>query len=104
MGAKKEPPSNDAYCDSLNDPSVSKAQELKATTFYREENRREKMDEEKKKAAGEEAEIVVANAEPIKTGNNEPPIPPGHSRFYCSNCHTVCPDVSSIPPLSAISF
>lgn len=46
------------------------------------------MDDDKKKIAGEEEEIVVANAEPIKN-SNEPPIPPGHSRFYCSKCHTV---------------
>jgi hypothetical protein len=29
---------------------------------------------------------VVATAVPA---SNEPPIPTGHARFYCSNCHTV---------------
>jgi len=31
---------------------------------------------------------VVAEAIPAGQGN-EPPIPAGHSRFYCSKCHTV---------------
>ena len=54
---------------------------------------------------GEDEEIVV-NAEPdanmvtavgveekVDSGgggkNNEPPIPPGHSRYYCSKCRSV---------------
>jgi len=43
--------------------------------------------EKKKDGYDAEPEIVVADAEPIKT-SNEAPIPPGHSRFYCSKCHT----------------
>jgi hypothetical protein len=36
----------------------------------------------------EELEIV---AEAMATGvnTNEPPVPSGHARFYCSKCHTV---------------
>ena len=33
---------------------------------------------------------VIAEAVPTGQGN-EPPIPAGHSRFYCSKCHTVRP-------------
>jgi hypothetical protein len=36
---------------------------------------------------------IVATAVPAgvasSTSGNEPPIPPGHSRFYCHKCHTV---------------
>jgi LSD1 subclass zinc finger protein len=35
-----------------------------------------------------EADEYVADAVPIKHNANEPPIPAGHSRFYCSKCHT----------------
>ena len=31
---------------------------------------------------------AIAEAVPSGKGN-EPPIPPGHSRFYCSKCRTV---------------
>lgn len=33
---------------------------------------------------------IVATAVPAGQGGqgNEPPIPAGHSRFYCSKCHT----------------
>ncbi|GKY92079.1 hypothetical protein MPSEU_000179300 [Mayamaea pseudoterrestris] len=41
----------------------------------------------KKKYDDEEPEII-ADAVPIKGNSNEAPIPPGHSRFYCSKCHT----------------
>lgn len=37
---------------------------------------------------GEEPEFV-ASAVPVKDNSNEPPIPAGHSRFYCNKCHTV---------------
>jgi hypothetical protein len=43
----------------------------------------------KKKDEYDDPDIVVADAKPIEGGSNEPPIPPGHSRFYCSKCHTV---------------
>jgi hypothetical protein len=36
---------------------------------------------------------IVATAVPAgvapTAGGNEPPIPAGHSRFYCNKCHTV---------------
>lgn len=32
---------------------------------------------------------IVASAVPVKYESNEPPIPAGHSRFYCNKCHTV---------------
>ena len=48
------------------------------------------MDDEKKKYDEPEIAVAVASAEPIKTEATGPPIPPGHSRFYCSQCHTVC--------------
>jgi hypothetical protein len=35
-----------------------------------------------------ETEEVVAAAVPAYA-SNEPPIPDGHSRFYCNKCHTV---------------
>jgi hypothetical protein len=35
-----------------------------------------------------EADIAVAEAIP-QPNSNEPPIPAGHARFYCSKCHTV---------------
>ena len=42
-----------------------------------------------------EEEIVVdaaAVSDPSGGGRpNEPPIPAGHSRFYCEKCHTVSP-------------
>ena len=37
----------------------------------------------------EEPEIVAEAVPAPGGGNNEAPIPPGHSRFYCSKCHTV---------------
>jgi hypothetical protein len=47
------------------------------------------MDYDKKKEEFDDPDIVVADAQPIQGGSNEPPIPAGHSRFYCSKCHTV---------------
>ena len=45
--------------------------------------------EESGKKYDEEPEIVAeAIPEPGASGN-EPPIPAGHSRFYCSKCRTV---------------
>jgi hypothetical protein len=35
-----------------------------------------------------EADIAIAEAIP-QPNSNEPPIPSGHARFYCSKCHTV---------------
>jgi len=38
---------------------------------------------------------IAVTAEPVavgeggKTGGGGPPIPPGHSRYYCSKCHAV---------------
>ena len=32
----------------------------------------------------------IAIAEAVPAASNEPPIPAGHSRFYCSKCRTVC--------------
>jgi hypothetical protein len=32
---------------------------------------------------------VMATAVPASPQGNEPPIPAGHARFYCSKCHTV---------------
>jgi len=50
------------------------------------------MDDDKKKDMyGEEPEIVVTDAQEIKAEDNGPPIPPGHSRFYCCQCRTVSP-------------
>ena len=54
----------------------------------------------KKSAA--EPEIAVTNAVPAygspydnnynnNNNTNQPPIPVGHSRFYCEKCHTVSP-------------
>lgn len=40
----------------------------------------------------DEPEISVTNAVPVNdapSNNNAAPIPPGHSRFYCSKCHAV---------------
>jgi hypothetical protein len=34
-------------------------------------------------------EDVVVTAVPASPQGNEPPIPAGHSRFYCNKCHTV---------------
>ena len=51
--------------------------------------------EESGKKYDEEPEIV-AEAIPEGGNGNEPPIPAGHSRFYCSKCHTVCHPVSMI--------
>lgn len=31
----------------------------------------------------------IAIAEAVPAASNEPPIPAGHSRFYCSKCRTV---------------
>ena len=42
-----------------------------------------------KKGGGDmEADILVTDAIPTNDGGG-PPIPPGHSRFYCSKCQTV---------------
>ena len=40
-----------------------------------------------KKGQQDEPEIM-ATAVPAQNPG-EPPIPPGHSRFYCNKCHTV---------------
>ena len=55
-----------------------------------------KTDDPQKYPTEAEAEIAVtATAVPESTaptsgqGTSEPPIPAGHSRFYCSKCHTV---------------
>ena len=46
--------------------------------------------EESGKKYDEEPEIVAeAIPEPAAGSGNEPPIPTGHSRFYCSKCRTV---------------
>jgi hypothetical protein len=37
----------------------------------------------------EEAVVEAVPAGPATATSNEPPIPAGHSRFYCSKCHTV---------------
>ena len=49
----------------------------------------EKKDDADFKASGYEEPEIVASAVPIKYESNESPIPAGHSRFYCSKCHTV---------------
>lgn len=39
-----------------------------------------------------EPDIAVTGVEPFTThqaGQGGPPIPVGHSRFYCEKCHTV---------------
>lgn len=39
-----------------------------------------------------EPDIAVTGVEPVSTlqpGQGGPPIPVGHSRFYCEKCHTV---------------
>ena len=41
-----------------------------------------------KPPADGEADIAIAEAIP-QPNSNEPPIPAGHARFYCSKCHTV---------------
>jgi hypothetical protein len=47
-----------------------------------------------KATTGTEEPEIVASAVPIgQYESNEPPIPPGHSRFYCSKCHTVSANV-----------
>lgn len=45
------------------------------------------MDPEKKKTEPEFAFVDAVPAEP--TAGAGPPIPPGHSRFYCEKCRTV---------------
>jgi hypothetical protein len=35
------------------------------------------------------ADPDIAIAEAVPAASNEPPIPAGHSRFYCSKCRTV---------------
>lgn len=46
--------------------------------------------EESGKKYDEEPEIVAeAVPAPGGGGDNETPVPAGHSRFYCSKCHTV---------------
>jgi hypothetical protein len=35
-----------------------------------------------------DANVAIAEAVP-QPNPNEPPIPAGHARFYCSKCHTV---------------
>lgn len=50
-----------------------------------------KEDEADLKATDPKAEEpeIVASAVPMKQyESNEPPIPAGHARFYCSKCHT----------------
>ena len=50
-----------------------------------------KYEESGKKYDQEEPEIVAeAIPEPGGAAPGEPPIPAGHSRFYCSKCRTVC--------------
>jgi hypothetical protein len=48
-----------------------------------------------------EAEIAVTGVEPVvaaqQIGEAGPPIPAGHSRFYCEKCHTV--SGASVGPL-----
>jgi hypothetical protein len=44
---------------------------------------------EKKDDPYKEPEITVTDAVPAVADNNAPPIPAGHSRFYCSKCHAV---------------
>ena len=36
-----------------------------------------------------DGDIAIAQAIPQPNNSNEPPIPAGHARFYCSKCHTV---------------
>jgi hypothetical protein len=38
---------------------------------------------------GAEPEITITNAVPDAPQQQGPPIPAGHSRFYCEKCHTV---------------
>ena len=50
----------------------------------------EKKDDPSKVAEPEIAvsAVPISNAGPNNSG---PPIPPGHSRFYCHKCHAVRP-------------
>jgi hypothetical protein len=56
-----------------------------------------KLDDSVPQKNGDEAEIAVTatpvGAAPTTAGatttDGGPPIPAGHSRFYCSKCHTV---------------
>ena len=50
----------------------------------------QKEDIDSKKAEAEPDVIATAvPAGPAGGQGNEPPIPAGHSRFYCNKCHTV---------------
>ena len=48
---------------------------------------KDEKDNLKKDGGDMEADILVTDA--IPTNDGGPPIPPGHSRFYCSKCQTV---------------
>jgi hypothetical protein len=46
----------------------------------------QKYDDVENKGKNDEPEIF---ATAVPAAHNEPPIPAGHARFYCSKCHTV---------------
>ncbi|GAX22959.1 hypothetical protein FisN_15Hh146 [Fistulifera solaris] len=45
----------------------------------------QKYDDVENKGKNDEPEIF---ATAVPAAHNEPPIPAGHARFYCSKCHT----------------
>ena len=51
-------------------------------------NTKQDYDIDMSKPTAEEGDIAIAQAIP-QPNSNEPPIPAGHARFYCSKCHTV---------------
>ena len=50
------------------------------------------MGDDYKKDPMKEEEITITNAVPAgpAPGQDGPPVPPGHARFYCEKCRTVC--------------